>query len=61
MDQPSDAPETIAMRMPSRLELLGVLDRLADSVCERMEFDDDARARVTMSVIVPTGISSASR
>ena len=51
MDKPSDAPETISMRMPSRLELLGVLDRLADSVCERMEFDDDARARVTMSVI----------
>lgn len=51
MDRPTDAPETISMRMPSRLELLGVLDRLADSVCERMEFDDDARARVTMSVI----------
>lgn len=51
MDRPSDAPETISMRMPSRLELLGVLDRMADSVCERMEFDDDARARVTMSVI----------
>ena len=51
MDRPSDEPETISMRMPSRLELLGVLDRLADSVCERMEFDDDARARVTMSVI----------
>lgn len=51
MDQPSDAPETISLRMPSRLELLGVLDRLADSVCERMQFDDDARARVTMSVI----------
>ena len=51
MDRPTDAPETISMRMPSRLELLGVLDRLADSVCERMEFDDDSRARVTMSVI----------
>ena len=46
-----DAPETISMRMPSRLELLGILDRVADSVCERMEFDDDARARVSMSVV----------
>jgi serine/threonine-protein kinase RsbW len=43
--------ETIAIRMPSRLELLGVLDRVTDSVCERMEFDDDARSRITMSVI----------
>lgn len=44
-------PDTITMRMPSRLELLGVLDRVTDSVCERMEFDDDLRSRVTMSVI----------
>ncbi len=51
MDPSRDAPEIIRLRMPSRLELLGALDRLADSVCECMEFDDDARARVTMSVI----------
>lgn len=51
MAKASDAPDTISMRMPSRLELLGILDRVADSVCERMEFDDDARARVTMSVV----------
>lgn len=44
-------PDTITMRMPSRLELLGVLDKVADSLCERMHFDDDARSRVTMSVI----------
>ena len=51
MAKSSDAPETISMRMPSRLELLGVLDRVADSVCERMEFDEETRARITMSVI----------
>ena len=51
MAKPIDAPEVISMRMPSRLELLGVLDRVADSVCERMKFDDDDRARITMSVI----------
>lgn len=43
--------ETIALRMPSRLELLGLLDRVADALCERLEFDDDARSQVTMSVI----------
>jgi serine/threonine-protein kinase RsbW len=51
MSEPTQTPETITVRMPSRLELLGVLDRVTDSVCERMAFDDDARARVTMSVI----------
>jgi serine/threonine-protein kinase RsbW len=44
-------PETIAVRMPSRLELLGVIDRVAQSVCERLDFDDDTASRVTMSVI----------
>ena len=34
-------PETITLRLPSRLELLAVLDRVALTVCERMEFDED--------------------
>lgn len=51
MTPQTQMPDTITMRMPSRLELLGVLDKVADSLCERMDFDDDARSRVTMSVI----------
>ena len=51
MAEPTQQPDTIAVRIPSRLELLGVLDRLTDSLCERMDFDEDARARITMSVI----------
>jgi len=51
MAHQTQMPDTITMRMPSRLELLGVLDRVADSLCERMEFDDESRSRVTMSVI----------
>jgi len=43
--------DTITVRMPSRLELLGVLDKVADSLCERMEFGDEDRSRVSMSVI----------
>ncbi len=43
--------ETIAVRMPSRLELLGVLDRVAETLCERLAFDEDARSQITMSVI----------
>jgi serine/threonine-protein kinase RsbW len=49
--KPKSQTETIAVRIPSRLELLGVLDKVADTVCERLEFSDDDRSRVTMSVI----------
>jgi serine/threonine-protein kinase RsbW len=45
------SPEVIALRIPSRLELLAVLDRVTESVCERLEFDDDTSSQVTMSVI----------
>ena len=45
------APETITLRLPSRLELLGVLDRVALTVCERMEFDEDTCSQLSMSVI----------
>jgi serine/threonine-protein kinase RsbW len=48
---PDISTEVISMRLPSRLELLSVLDRVADSVCERLEFDEDTRGQVTMSVI----------
>jgi len=44
-------PEIIAIRIPSRLELLSVLDRVAESVCQRMSFDDDTTAQISMSVI----------
>ena len=46
-----DAPEIVRMSLPSRLELLVVLDRVSTALCERMEFDDDATSQVTMSVI----------
>ncbi len=45
------APEIVRMSLPSRLELLVVLDRVASALCERLEFDDDATSQVTMSVI----------
>lgn len=51
MPDSTTQPETIAVRMPSRLELLGLLDRVADTLCERLEFDEDARSQITMSVI----------
>jgi serine/threonine-protein kinase RsbW len=51
MPEPKSTPETIVLRLPSRLELLGLLDGLADSLCERLAFDEDARSQITMSVI----------
>src|SRR5438093_480265 len=44
-------PEVISMRLPSRLELLSVLDSVTNSVCERMQFDTDTASLVSMSVI----------
>jgi serine/threonine-protein kinase RsbW len=44
-------PETIELRLPSRLELLGVLDRVTTSLCERMALDEATSSQVTMSVI----------
>ena len=35
-DQPT--PETISIRIPSRLELLGLLDKVTQIICERMAF-----------------------
>ena len=45
------SPDTIMLRLPSRLELLAVLDRVALTICERMEFDEDTSSQVSMSVI----------
>lgn len=44
-------PDVISLRLPSRLELLAVLDRLTLAVCERMEFDEDTTSQFSMSVI----------
>lgn len=44
-------PEIITLRLPSRLELLAVLDRVLLTVCERMEFDEDTASQLSMGVI----------
>lgn len=53
MSRMSDAliPEIIRLELPSRLELLAVLDRVTLTLCERMEFDEDTSSQVSMSVI----------
>jgi serine/threonine-protein kinase RsbW len=51
MTQTQPGPQVVSVRIPSRLDLLGVLDHVAQAICERMEFDDDTCSKVTMSVI----------
>lgn len=45
------APEVIRLCIPSRLELLGLLDLVSTMLCERAHFDEDAATQVTLSVI----------
>ena len=44
-------PEVVRLRIPSRLELLGLLDRVSTLLCERAGFGEDACTQVTLSVI----------
>ena len=50
---PDDAttPDVIRLSIPSRLELLSLLDRVSTMLCERARLDEDACTQVTMSVI----------
>ena len=45
------AVELIQLRIPSRLELLALLDRVTTLLCERAGFDEDACTQVTLAVI----------
>lgn len=47
----SAKPDVIQLRLPSRLELLAIVDRVTLAVCERMEFDEDTTSQLSMSVI----------
>ncbi len=45
------ATEVIHLRIPSRLALLGLLDRVATLICERAGLGEDACTQVTLAVI----------
>ena len=49
--RPSAAPDVITIRIPSRLELLALLDGVTSSVCERLHVDGDTASLISMSVI----------
>ena len=51
MPDPATVPEVIGVTMPSRLELLSLLDRVSTLLCERAGLGEDACTQVTLSVI----------
>jgi anti-sigma regulatory factor (Ser/Thr protein kinase) len=44
-------PETITLTLPSRLELLGLVDRVLLALCERAGLDEDATSAFSMAVL----------
>ena len=51
MSDDATTPDVIRLRIPSRLELLSLLDRVSTLLCERAGFGEDACSQVTLSVI----------
>ena len=43
--------EVVSLTIPSRLELLGILDQIANSLSERLDFEAEQRSEISMSVI----------
>ena len=51
MSSPASNGNRIHLSLPSRLELLGVVDKIADGITEYLEFEDVDRDAVAISVI----------
>ena len=51
MPKSKTSPEEITIRIPSRLELLSLLDTVTTALCARMEMDETTSSQITMSVI----------
>jgi serine/threonine-protein kinase RsbW len=49
-DRP-EGVEVVTLFIPSSLDLLSLVDRVTDSISERMEFDEEQRAAISLSVI----------
>jgi serine/threonine-protein kinase RsbW len=48
---PTPNVETIRLVIPSRLELLPLVDQLAAGISERLSFDDESRMQISISVL----------
>jgi serine/threonine-protein kinase RsbW len=46
-----DRADVITLTIPSRLELLSLLDQLTDSISGRIDFTDEERSAISLSVV----------
>lgn len=51
MTAPSPNVEVIRLNIPSRLELLPLVDQLAAGISERLAFDEESRMQISISVL----------
>ena len=51
MTETQTTPQVVTVRMPSRLDMLAMLDHVALALCDKLKFDEDARSQISMSVI----------
>jgi serine/threonine-protein kinase RsbW len=51
MPESQTPKEVIALRIPSRLDMLALVDRITDALCDRLSFGDEARTQVSLSVV----------
>ena len=51
MTAPSSSVEIIRLTIPSRLELLPLVDQLAAGISERLAFDEESRMQISISVL----------
>ena len=51
MAERPERPDVITLTFPSRLELLGLLDQVALSLSERLQFSDEERSAISLSVV----------
>ncbi len=50
-DSRPERPEVITLSIPSRLELLNLVDQVANSLAERMNFTEEERTAISLSVV----------
>ena len=51
VDARPDRNDVITLSIPSRLELLSLLDQVTDSISGRLDFSDEERSAISLSVV----------
>ena len=51
LPRPGSESEEIRLELPSRLELLSIIDKVVDGIADQMSFEDDDKDAIAISVI----------